>query len=82
MIYDINKPPNSRVVSVKVQCAVCRVPTYSELQKNATYNVFINDFIAKGGDGFHMLEGLETTSLGIANFEFHDVFHFFSRNNE
>lgn len=65
VVYNISQPPNSRVVSVQVQCAACRVPSYSELQKNATYNVLINDFLAKGGDGFHMLEGLETVSLGI-----------------
>jgi len=69
----VSQPPNSRVVSVQVQCAACRIPSYSELQKNVTYNVLINDFLAKGGDGFHMLEGLETTSLGT--FMYHK-FHF------
>lgn len=62
--YDETQPQNSRVVSVQVQCASCDIPTYSELQRNATYKVLLNDFIAKGGDGFHMFEGLEITSLG------------------
>lgn len=31
---------------------------------NATYKVLVTDFIAKGGDGFHMLEDLEVHSLG------------------
>ncbi|KAG5325745.1 5NTD protein, partial [Pseudoatta argentina] len=65
VVYDMSQPQNSRVVSVYVQCAACRIPTYSKLQKNATYNVLINDFLAKGGDGFHMLEGLQTISLSI-----------------
>jgi len=69
----VSQPPNSRVISVQVQCATCRIPAYSELQKNVTYNVLINDFLAKGGDGFHMLEGLETTSLGTF---IHHNFHF------
>lgn len=69
VVYDVNQPPNSRVVSVQVQCADCRIPAYSELQKNVTYNILINDFLAKGGDGFHMFEGLETTSLGITTAE-------------
>ncbi|XP_011631529.1 protein 5NUC-like [Pogonomyrmex barbatus] len=69
VVYDVSQPPNSRVVSVYVRCTACRVPTYSKLQKNMTYNVLINDFIAGGGDGFHMLEGLETTSLGITTAE-------------
>lgn len=63
--YDISRPPNSRVVSVQVQCAACRVPTYSKLQPNLTYNILINDFIGKGGDGFHMLESVEKTPLSI-----------------
>ncbi|KMQ96284.1 protein 5nuc [Lasius niger] len=63
--YDTSRPPNSRVVSVQVQCAACRVPTYSKLQPNLTYNILINDFIAKGGDGFHMLERIETIPLSI-----------------
>lgn len=63
--YDISRPPNSRVVSVQVQCAACRVPTYSKLQPNLTYNILINDFIGKGGDGFHMLESVEKTPLSM-----------------
>ncbi|EFN81717.1 Protein 5NUC [Harpegnathos saltator] len=63
--YDETRPQNSRVVSVQVQCANCSIPRYSELQRNATYKVLVNDFIAKGGDGFHMLEGLKATSLGV-----------------
>ncbi|KAL0123038.1 hypothetical protein PUN28_007577 [Cardiocondyla obscurior] len=65
VVYDISQPPNSRVVSVYVQCAACNIPTYSKLEKNATYNVLLSDFLIKGGDGYHMLEGLQATSLGI-----------------
>lgn len=63
--YDTSRPPKSRVVSVQVQCANCRIPTYSKLQENVTYNILLNNFLANGGDGFHMLEGVETTSLSI-----------------
>ncbi|XP_014477407.1 PREDICTED: protein 5NUC-like [Dinoponera quadriceps] len=63
--YDMTQPKNSRVVSVQVQCADCQIPTYSDLQENATYKVLVNDFMANGGDGFHMLEGLKSTSLGV-----------------
>lgn len=63
--YDTSRPPNSRVVSVQVQCAACRVPTYRKLRQNLTYNILINDFLAKGGDGFHMLEDVETIPLSI-----------------
>ncbi|XP_024877450.1 protein 5NUC-like [Temnothorax curvispinosus] len=69
VVYDVSQPPNSRVVSVQVQCAACRVPAYSQLQKNVTYNVLVNNFLAKGGDGFHMLEGLKTTPLSVTTSE-------------
>ncbi|EZA61541.1 Protein 5NUC [Ooceraea biroi] len=67
--YDMSRPPNSRVVSVQVQCAACRVPKYTELQKNATYKILMNDFLGRGGDGFHMLEKVEKSSLGITTAE-------------
>lgn len=63
--YDTRRPPNSRVVSVQVKCAACRVPTYSKLQENNTYNILVNNFLAKGGDGYHMLENVETIPLSI-----------------
>ncbi|XP_071578514.1 protein 5NUC [Temnothorax nylanderi] len=69
VVYDVSQPPNSRVVSVQVQCAACRVPAYSQLQKNVTYNVLVNNFLAKGGDGFHMLEALKTTPLSVTTSE-------------
>ncbi|XP_077260302.1 protein 5NUC isoform X2 [Temnothorax americanus] len=69
VVYDVSQPPNSRVVSVQVQCAACRVPAYGQLQKNVTYNVLVNNFLAKGGDGFHMLEGLKTTPLSVTTSE-------------
>lgn len=63
--YDISRPPNSRVVSVQVQCTACRIPTYSKLQENITYNILINNFLAKGGDGYHMMENVETIPLSM-----------------
>ncbi|XP_020298054.1 protein 5NUC-like [Pseudomyrmex gracilis] len=79
VVYNINQPPNSRVVSIQVRCAACRVPTYSELQKNATYTILFNDFLAKGGDGFHMLEDLETTSFGVTTADVLE--HYFKRHS-
>lgn len=61
--YDLCQPSNSRVVSVLVQCATCRVPTYSELKANATYTVLINDFMHGGGDGYSMLRELKSHPL-------------------
>jgi len=65
IIYDLTQPPNSRIISVHVQCAACQVPMYNKLQRNATYNVLLTDFIAKGGDGFDMLKDIDSVSLGI-----------------
>ncbi|XP_046814681.1 protein 5NUC-like [Vespa crabro] len=63
--YDISRPPNSRVISVQVRCAACNIPSYSDLDKNATYKVLINDFMRNGGDGYKMLKDLEYTTIGV-----------------
>lgn len=65
VLYDLSRPPNSRVISVQVQCANCRIPSYSKLDKSATYKVLINDFIHNGGDGYTMLKDLEYTQMAI-----------------
>ncbi|KZC05760.1 Protein 5NUC [Dufourea novaeangliae] len=65
VVYDLTRPKNSRVVSVQVQCASCSIPSYSELKKNETYNVLLNDFMQAGGDGYVMLKDLKTQPLGV-----------------
>ncbi|XP_012277874.1 protein 5NUC-like isoform X1 [Orussus abietinus] len=66
VIYDLVKPPNSRVISVRVRCASCLIPTYSDLLRNETYQVLMTDFTQSGGDGYKMLVNLKHTVLGIA----------------
>lgn len=65
VFYDLSRAPNSRVVSVQVQCAACRIPSYSDLDKSATYKVLINDFMHNGGDGYKMLKDLEYTQMAV-----------------
>ena len=64
MVYDLNKKYKSKVISVKVRCASCKVPEYNDLEKNATYTVLLSDFMSEGGDDYAMLKGLKYTSLG------------------
>lgn len=65
VVFDLHRPQNKRVVSAYVQCAACRIPSYSQLKKNETYNVFINDFMHGGGDGYSMLSDLEPHPLAV-----------------
>lgn len=65
VIYDLSQPKNSRIVSAKVLCASCNIPTYSKLEKNQSYNVLLTDFMQSGGDGYSMLKNLQTQPLGI-----------------
>ncbi|XP_043642935.1 protein 5NUC [Drosophila teissieri] len=51
VVFNLNKPEGQRVVSVQVRCAACRVPTYSDLNDSATYNVVLGEFLLDGGDG-------------------------------
>ncbi|KAK2577173.1 hypothetical protein KPH14_003330 [Odynerus spinipes] len=65
VLYDLSRPPNSRVVSVQVQCAACRIPSYSKLDESATYKVLINQFMQNGGDGYKMLKDLKFTQMAV-----------------
>ncbi|XP_022226974.1 protein 5NUC isoform X2 [Drosophila obscura] len=51
VVYNPSKPEGQRVVSVQVRCAACRIPTYSDLDDAAFYNVIVNEFMFDGGDG-------------------------------
>jgi 2',3'-cyclic-nucleotide 2'-phosphodiesterase (5'-nucleotidase family) len=50
-VFDPAQPAGSRVVSVQVG--------HQPLDPNATYTLATNDFIAKGGDEYGMLQGLK-----------------------
>uniref|UniRef100_A0A8C8SL53 5'-nucleotidase n=1 Tax=Pelusios castaneus TaxID=367368 RepID=A0A8C8SL53_9SAUR len=56
VVYDLSKPPGSRVVSIKVLCTACRVPVYEPLQMDETYKVILPSFLYQGGDGYSMLK--------------------------
>ncbi|XP_023172544.2 protein 5NUC-like [Drosophila hydei] len=54
--YNKAMPDGSRVVSVQVRCADCIVPSYSDLNNNAYYNVIVPQFILDGGLDFALVE--------------------------
>jgi len=54
--YDFDREDGNRVVSALVRCAECNVPSYSQLNETAFYNVIIPSFLFHGGDGFHLVE--------------------------
>ncbi|KAM7173488.1 5'-nucleotidase isoform 2-T2 [Macrochelys suwanniensis] len=56
VVYDLSRPPGSRVVSIEVLCTACRVPAYVPLQMDETYKVILPSFLQKGGDGYSMLK--------------------------
>ena len=51
IVYDLSQPPNQRVVEMMARCSQCRIPTYSHVRRNETYEVATTSFIAGGGDG-------------------------------
>ncbi|EDW29319.1 GL18478 [Drosophila persimilis] len=58
--YDPSKPEGQRVLSVQVRCAACRIPTYSDLDDAAFYNVIVQEFMFDGGDGYVLKEANNT----------------------
>ncbi|XP_024941019.1 protein 5NUC isoform X2 [Cephus cinctus] len=65
VVYDLGQPAFSRVVSVKVRCASCRIPQYHDLEEGTSYNVLINSFLHQGGDGYTVFSNKKYTDLGI-----------------
>ncbi|KAJ8687357.1 hypothetical protein QAD02_023151 [Eretmocerus hayati] len=65
VIYDLSKDPNSRVVSVKVRCSICTVPTYNDLDMETTYSVLMPGFMHLGGDGYKMMKNLPYVDTGM-----------------
>lgn len=54
--YDLSQANGKRVTKALARCGECQVPTYEPVEKNKSYNVIMPVFIAKGGDGFTVLE--------------------------
>jgi len=68
--YNLKKPKMSRIVDVRVRCLECLIPSYSPLQLDATYNVFISTFLIEGGDGYEF-EPLEHFLYSKSYIHFH-----------
>lgn len=54
VVYDVRKRSGRRVMSVKVRCQKCLVPTYSALDEEQIYRVLLPSFLIDGGDGYSM----------------------------
>ncbi|KAK0175757.1 hypothetical protein PV327_009483 [Microctonus hyperodae] len=63
--YDLSQQSGSRVNSVLVQCAKCRVPIFEKLEEDKIYKILIPDFISNGGDGYSMLPKITQTPMGV-----------------
>jgi 5'-nucleotidase len=68
VVYDINRPSGNRVVDAKVLCAQCAVPKYENIDLTKKYKIVMQDFLAKGGDGYEMFAG-----KSIKRYEAYDV---------
>ncbi|XP_041981786.1 protein 5NUC-like isoform X1 [Aricia agestis] len=56
IVYDLAKPPGSRVVEAKATCAKCT--QLEDIRDDHEYNLITSGFIADGGDGFSMFEAI------------------------
>ena len=65
--YNLAQPVGFRVTSVYVRCSECSVPSFEPLDHEQWYNVFINNFMYNGGDGYSMFQAgaVETRYYGI-----------------
>lgn len=54
--YNYDNEDGHRVVSALVRCAQCNVPSYSNLNISAHYNIIVSEFLLNGGDGYVLTE--------------------------
>ena len=64
VVYDLSQPSGSRVFSVYLRCASCKVPTFEKLENDAMYNIITSGFVRGGGNGYSMLMDLKYTVAG------------------
>uniref|UniRef100_A0A131XKS8 Putative cd73 ecto-5'-nucleotidase n=1 Tax=Hyalomma excavatum TaxID=257692 RepID=A0A131XKS8_9ACAR len=66
VIYNFSLPNGCRIVSLKILCANCSVPVYSDVVDNDTYSIVTTTFIANGGDGFKFQETVKWKTEGVS----------------
>lgn len=65
VIYNMKQAVGSRVQSVEVRCAECKVPMFEPIDPDKQYTVILSKYIALGGDQFKMVQDgiIKTTDL-------------------
>ena len=56
VVYNLQKTPGSRVVSLKVRCHKCHVPAYSPVEMDEEYSILLDDWLIRGGGGYNMFK--------------------------
>ena len=56
VVYNLQKRPGSRVVSLDVRCLKCHVPTYSPIEMEEVYDLLLADWLITAGDGYDMFK--------------------------
>jgi 5'-nucleotidase len=54
VVFNITKPRNERIESLKVLCRLCDVPRYDDIEDETWYRVVLNNFLLNNGDNFSM----------------------------
>ncbi|CAH1776835.1 unnamed protein product [Owenia fusiformis] len=67
VVYDVSKPPGSRVETLEVLCTECKEPMLEPVDDNKIYNVIMPAYVANGGDGYFVIRDnkLDHRNLGI-----------------
>lgn len=69
VVYSMTMPIGFRVISAKARCWTCSVPAFTKVNETSFYKIIMPSFLANGGDGYSMLEGLESQQLGYSELE-------------
>lgn len=68
VVYDFGQKSGERVVRVKAYCDLCGYPNFEHVDPNRIYSVYVNTFLANGGDGHTSIKRDAMTIKPIASY--------------
>ncbi|XP_026756321.2 uncharacterized protein LOC113516144 [Galleria mellonella] len=69
VVYDLAKPPGSRVISVRASCTKCKDMEFRDVQDYYEYRLFMPSFLADAGDGYTIFDGLPKEQIQYTELE-------------
>ncbi|XP_054719341.1 LOW QUALITY PROTEIN: snake venom 5'-nucleotidase-like [Uloborus diversus] len=79
--YNMSQPVGSRLIEALARCADCRIPKYLPLEDETVYEMVVNTYLAKGGDGFDMVQENAVTYRNVDELDIDILINYFQKHS-